>query len=533
MEIEGTVVETELPSELVEGQIVSSGDPQTPLVSLSPRSQFPSPAIDMAVSAPKEVTLPQQEPQSETIPQRESPPPRGEEILLDVEVLESSTVDESNAPEVLKHDPDSVADNNESIPTEHMNEAGEMEGVVEEVEQSILVPRGETDVETTLKETESVRQQDEPVSSNLPDENLLDAPQVQDQIGKTQEVTMVEETVKDALEPQTNESQSLLSPTIDAPRNLFPTNESSQTLSEQDTTAFNQSRTTQASKPVTSIQSPHLVPTTIPSDNPLVTESHQPFTPSVASLLPESVKTKWHAPIPPVPSPRLSSAIVEKESVPVDTVEMSRQSMTPVFSAPIPLPSPRLQPIVVAEEPVSVNTIKTNSQSACPVHTTPIPLTPSSITPETAIPLAKEPIPPASLISPVIDAQTQITPLIFPISLPSVPKSVEQPLPPPPPPPTPPRRKRSISVVIPVPSRSQTTTPHPTVTPSTADLTPSSPSRALKFKVKFNDTPSPPLKRQRVSRSKSQSVQPLPSASSPEQREMLDCIIVRKDFENV
>ena len=79
------------------------------------------------------------------------------------------------------------------------------------------------------------------------------------------------------------------------------------------------------------------------------------------------------------------------------------------------------------------------------------------------------------------------------------------------------------AVVITVPPPTQKFTPLPTEYPSTEVTTPTT-SSVPRIKIKFNESPQssespPPAKRQKVSRSKTKGI--------------LDCIVVRSDFENV
>ena len=499
MGVEETTTDFTVPSEQ-QGQVSSSLESQTQIIR-SPPSSPPTRLNDNTISSQKDPTLSDLPPQLHLSHALSS----AKELSSAAEGPKSS-IDKNEA---MQQDPKTVSTRDEdTLPAKSMETTIPMDGVETVVDDSALVRESEMNVETTSQDPESAKQKEAVIS---------DIPTAADVAG-VDRFEDVEESTNGGVEHQMMQVDYTSWDTTNLPADTITAAE--QTLQTNDTTSSEQ---------IQNIEHATSEPTRpLPIDLPQATnvakgaaEKNPSQRSSSSPVAQQSSTTYWNAPIPdaPLPSPRFPFAVIDFESPPVEKTEKRRQSATPFPIAPIPRPpSPRIPPATVDEGPIPISIVSADDPSASPLPSAPIDI-PSPIPSDPTL-LDKEVSP---IFSPVIlDAQTQTTPRTLPARPGSPAHIPEEPLP------SPPLRKRSISVVTPAAQTScQTHTP----TLATDSGLPS-PSRPMKFKVKFNETTPKPSKRHRISRSNSQSVQPPGSPLLPEP-EMLDCIAVRTDFENV
>ena len=457
---------------------------------------------DNTTSSPKESSS--LETPSQTSFQHESS--LGEERLsITAEELESS----SNKHQKENEDTTSVSVGEEDGMLAEIVEATiPMNGVEKVADDFTLMPGAEMDRETISEGHGSVVLKESVLSDVPADEIVPPVATLDDRGERTEDVTIVAE---DAIV----ESQIMQ---IDTTRNPSPDRTDTAggiVAAAEDTVSTAEFKMMESDETATveTVQSMSSIPIGPSSSDNIdePTETEQAPQPSSSAVVSGSGTTYWHAPIPaaPLPSPRLPSAWIESSPIPAVRPVTRRESATPFPTAPIP-PPPTIRSTAVEPEPIPSATVSIPGQSASPPLTT--VETPSHI-PSNPTPLNTAPIPTSSPPT-IIEVQTPTTPSVPANNAPS-------------PAQLPSERKRSVSVVIPVTSQP----PSPDSTPSSD---PPSPSRPMKIKIKFNETTTsqPVGKRRRISRSKSQSVQPRLS-NPPAEREMLDCIVVRMDFENV
>ena len=478
----------------------SSVKTQSQAPSPSPtQSRHPSPPNAITNSVTKEPTL---QALSQTVLQQDTPI-QEDETLSGAKISDSSSivsVHEYPPPSALEADPvgePMIVEESLSLEmdVEEMNE----------VEETSAVPKVGIDVDTGSRDRP--RQTDE--FSHFPaDEHLPDA---HEDDGRTRDIGDVREPMNTDIDSQPFQFDSVhitLSGTSDDAGNQLTRDRSGQKLSEHDILSIQsiQEETVQeltATMVQTSLPEHPAAAIGLSEDSSTTEAQRVSASPPPAPVPPNSTKKYSHAPIPLLSAPTLPLAVSDEEPVSVD-VPGRHNTATPFPPAPIhPIPSPTLPHTFVEDSPEALpNPIRTK---------------PSPIPPENENPVDRQ-------TSPAFDARTPTTSLIS--STPPLPATLslsstrEPDLAP---------RHRSVSVVMSVPSPSQTLPPIPDMS-TTVDSTPTSPTRPIRFKLKFNATPSPPPKRRRISPSKSRA---LPHPPPVPDREILECIIVRNDFENV